>query len=79
MRIGVYRLLLTELFLYMKFASSQLHKNNDFFIICNSCLLSVVSVAQWIARWTSNPEVPGSSPGGDGFLNNATVDMISGD
>ena len=28
-----------------------------------------VSVAQWIARWTSNPEVPGSSPGGDGVLN----------
>ena len=24
-----------------------------------------VLVAQWIARWTSNPEVPGSSPGED--------------
>ena len=30
--------------------------------------MSVVSVAQWIARWTSNPEVPGSSPGGDAFF-----------
>ena len=28
-------------------------------------LIASVSVAQWIARWTSNPEVPGSSPGGD--------------
>ena len=25
----------------------------------------VVSVAQWIARWTSNPKVPGSNPGSD--------------
>ena len=24
-----------------------------------------VPVAQWIARWTSNPKVPGSNPGGD--------------
>ena len=24
-----------------------------------------VPVAQWIARWTSNPKVPGSSPGRD--------------
>jgi hypothetical protein len=27
--------------------------------------LMVVPVAQWIARWTSNPKVPGSSPGRD--------------
>ena len=26
---------------------------------------NTVPIAQWIARWTSNPEVPGSSPGGD--------------
>ena len=26
------------------------------------------AVAQWIPRWTSNPEVPGSSSGGDVFL-----------
>ena len=24
-----------------------------------------VPVAQWIARWTSNPKVPGSNPGRD--------------
>ena len=24
-----------------------------------------VPVAQWIARWTSNPEVAGSNPAGD--------------
>ena len=24
-----------------------------------------VPVAQWIARWTSNPKVPGSNPGWD--------------
>ena len=27
-----------------------------------------VSVAQWIARWTSNPEGAGSNPAGDEFL-----------
>ena len=27
-----------------------------------------VPVAQWIARWTSNPEVAGSNPAGDAFL-----------
>lgn len=27
-----------------------------------------VPVAQWIARWTSNPKVPGSNPGRDVFL-----------
>ena len=27
-----------------------------------------VPVAQWIARWTSNPKVPGSNPGRDAFL-----------
>ena len=26
---------------------------------------SAVPVAQWIARWTSNPEVAGSNPAGD--------------
>ena len=26
---------------------------------------NAVPVAQWIARWTSNPKVPGSNPGGD--------------
>ena len=30
--------------------------------------VSKVPVAQWIARWTSNPKVPGSNPGGDAFL-----------
>ena len=25
----------------------------------------LVPVAQWIARWTSNPKVPGSNPGRD--------------
>ena len=28
-------------------------------------LKEVVPVAQWIARWTSNPKVPGSNPGRD--------------
>ena len=27
--------------------------------------MSKVPVAQWIARWTSNPKVPGSNPGRD--------------
>ena len=27
-----------------------------------------VPVAQWIARWTSNPKVPGSNPGGDASI-----------
>ena len=27
-----------------------------------------VPVAQWIARWTSNPEVVGSNPTGDALL-----------
>ena len=26
-----------------------------------------VPVAQWIARWTSNPKVPGSNPGRDAY------------
>ena len=32
------------------------------------CRLPAVSVAQWIARWTSNPEVVGSSPTGDAYF-----------
>ena len=32
-----------------------------------SLLYSWVPVAQWIARWTSNPKVPGSNPGRDHF------------
>ena len=28
-------------------------------------LVFMVPVAQWIARWTSNPEVVGSNPTGD--------------
>ena len=27
--------------------------------------ISMVPIAQWIARWTSNPEVVGSNPTGD--------------
>ena len=30
--------------------------------------MHIVSVAQWIARRTSNPEVVGSSPTGDAFF-----------
>ena len=29
-----------------------------------------VPIAQWIARWTSNPEVVGSNPTGDDVLLN---------
>ena len=39
---------------------------------CNHCLkflkyrrIFIVLVAQWIARWISNPKVPGSNPGWD--------------
>ena len=33
---------------------------------CLVCQVNVkVPVAQWIARWTSNPKVPGSNPGWD--------------
>ena len=32
--------------------------------ICSRPSLTV-PVAQWIARWTSNPKVPGSNPGRD--------------
>ena len=34
-------------------------------------LKGLASTSPWrngLARWTSNPEVPGSSPGGDEFL-----------
>ena len=31
----------------------------------NSTKFETVPVAQWIARWTSNPKVPGSNPGRD--------------
>ena len=31
----------------------------------NSIETITVPVAQWIARWTSNPKVPGSNPGRD--------------
>lgn len=30
-----------------------------------ACRRSAVPVAQWKARWTSNPKVPGSTPGRD--------------
>ena len=33
----------------------------------------MVPVAQWIARWTSNPEVVGSNPTGDDFLSIAEL------
>ena len=36
-----------------------------------------VSVAQWIARRTSNPEVVGSSPTGDAFSTSNTPDISS--
>ena len=40
---------------------------------------SHVPVAQWIARWTSNPEVAGSNPAGDAFLfyDNETIGSFS--
>ena len=31
----------------------------------NLLQIKSVPVAQWIARWTSNPKVPGSNPGRD--------------
>lgn len=34
-----------------------------------------VPVAQWIARWTSNPEVVGSNPTGDDGLILLTVQL----
>ena len=38
-------------------------------VLGNTSTLNQVPVAQWIARWTSNPKVPGSSPGWDVLLN----------
>ena len=38
-----------------------------------------VSVAQWIARWTSNPEVAGSNPAGDEFLVSHEITLFHGD
>ena len=37
-----------------------------------------VSVAQWIARWTSNPEVAGSKAAGDEFLVSHEITLIHG-
>ena len=34
----------------------------------NSIEIITVPVAQWIARWTSNPKVPGSNPGRDATI-----------
>ena len=30
-----------------------------------AAVLPAMALAQWIARWTSNPEVAGSNPAGD--------------
>ena len=46
-------------------AQSDVIINSFYYLIRSMRLFASVSVAQWIARWTSNPEVPGSSPGGD--------------
>ena len=35
----------------------------------------VVPVAQWIARWTSNPEAAGSSPAGDDFFRFSSINF----
>ena len=37
-----------------------------------------VSVAQWRARWTSNPEVAGSNPAGDEFLVSHEITLFHG-
>ena len=39
-------------------------------------MLYDVSVAQWIARRTSNPKVAGSNPAGGGFLKSAWYTLL---
>ena len=43
-------------------------KNRMHFTPIYWCLWDMVLVAQWIARWISNPKVPGSNPGWDIFF-----------
>ena len=47
--------------LVSKYYSKQ-HKTREAGIVVS------VPLAQWLARWTSNPKVPGSNPGWDVVL-----------
>ena len=38
----------------------------------------VVCVAQWIARWTSNPDGAGANPAGDEFLVSHEITLFHG-
>ena len=44
---------------------SQPGRDSQISIVLLALSFITVPVAQWIARWTSNPKVPGSNPGRD--------------
>ena len=56
---------LTQTQCYYRNQKSIISLALDWIIKKFTYIIITVPVAQWIARWTSNPKVPGSNPGRD--------------
>ena len=69
--------LVTQTFKVAEFATSRGQGiNSQIQCLKKNCGRSfIVLVAQWIARWISNPKVPGSNPGWDNNFLHGTINI----